>query len=110
MNTDSDESEDDSNERVDGEKDYESDESYQSLLQHKQATLQSSQTGGSSEATATETQHRPSPPNVSEEEEQQEELDQQTVQHEASSEYILSFHPETVEFITIEGPQRKEEQ
>jgi hypothetical protein len=47
LDSDSDESEDDSNERVDREKDYEFDESDQSLLQHEQAPSQSSYTGSS---------------------------------------------------------------
>jgi hypothetical protein len=85
--------EDDSNETVDGEEDYEFDESDQSLLQHEQAPSQSSYTGGSRAATATEKPHSPSPPNVPEEEEEQNEPDQQTVQLEASSRWTLTSRP-----------------
>jgi hypothetical protein len=90
LDTDSDESEDDSTETVDREEDYEFDESDQSLLQHEQAPSQSSYTGGSSAATANEMPHSSSPPGVSEEEEEQNEPGQQTVQQEASSWWTLT--------------------
>jgi hypothetical protein len=92
LDTDNDESEDDSNETADGEEDYEFDESDQ-LLQHKQAPSQSSYKGGSSAATATETPHSPSPHDVSEDEEEEKKPDQQTVQQEASSWWTLTSRP-----------------
>jgi hypothetical protein len=75
LDTDSDESEDDSNETADRKEDYYFDGSHQSLMQHEQALSQSNYTGGSSAAITTEMPHSPSSPDVSKKEEKQNEPD-----------------------------------